>query len=143
VIFWDRAFTEALVDKGLSSLARSYTHPFLLIMSNHYWKGRTIPLITKKFQHVQVVGCSPHFSFRGGKGAGDTLIMAIVGTPTVEELEQSPALDKNSVSVIDVLSNRFETTQKQLAELERLTERCTAPTKRMRLKREFYHRKYQ
>lgn len=68
--------------------------------------------------------------------------MAIVGTPTIEELEQSPALDKNSVSVFDVLSNRFETTQKQLAELERLSERCTAPTQRMRMKTKFYGGEY-
>lgn len=136
-MFWDRAFTFQLVDNGLSSMARSYTHPFLLIMSNYWWKDRTEPLIKKKFQHIQVVGCSDLYSFRGGKGAGDTLIMAIVGTPTIEELDQTQSLDKTSVSVIDVLSNRFDTTEKQLHEIERFSNHCTVPTQRIRARTKF------
>lgn len=133
-LLWDRALIPQVVKETFRSLARSYTHPFLLIMSNYWWKTRTIPLISKVFRDVQVISVSQNYSFRGGKGAGDRLIMAIVGTPILEDIASLPALDEACVSVIDVLDNRFDTHEKQRSEIERIRKRCCTPLKRLRSK---------
>ena len=120
----------------MHSLVRSYTTPFLLVMSNYWWKDRTLPIITKIFRDVQVVGCSENFKFRGGKGAGDRLIMAIVGTPILDELASLPPLDEACVSVVDVSENRFNTHDKQRSEIESIrasnSYSCSNVTMRLR-----------
>lgn len=123
-LLWDRALIASVVMATLLSLARSYTQPFLLVMSNYWWKGRTLPMITKVFRDVQVVGCTSRYKYRGGKGSGDSLIIAIVGTPILGQLALLPPLDEACVSVFDVLRNRFDSHDKQLNEIERMSERC-------------------
>ena len=117
-MLWDRALISSVVEATLYSLARSYTTPFLLVMSYYWWKVRTLPIISKVFRDVQVIGCTDNFKFRGGKGAGDRLILAIVGTPIIDDLAALPSLDEASASVIDVLENRFNTHDKQRREIE-------------------------
>ncbi len=124
-LLWDRALCSSVVEATLYSLARSYTTPFLLVMSNYWWKDRSLPIITEVFHNVQVVGCTDNFKFRGGKGAGDRLILAIIGTPIIECLAALPPLDEACVSVIDVLEGRFNTHAKQRREIERFTARNT------------------
>lgn len=99
-------------------------------MSNYWWKSRTIPLISKVFRDVQVISVTPSFKFRGGKGAGDRLIMAIVGTPILDNIADLPPLDEACVSVIDVLKNRFDTHDKQRSEIERIRKRCCTSSER-------------
>jgi len=137
-LLWDRALIPQVVIATFWSLARSYTRPFLLVMSNYWWAYRTIPLISKVFRDVQVLDCTDNFKFRGGKGAGDRLIMALVGTPVLEELAALPPLDESSVSVIDVLENRFDTHEKQRTEIERIRQQCDISTIRPRKMPDYY-----
>ncbi len=64
--------------------------------------------------------------------------MALVGTPVLEELASLPPLDEASVSVIDVLENRFDTHEKQRSEIERIRKGCDISTIRDRMKPDRY-----
>ena len=66
------------------------------------------------------------------------LIMALVGTPVLEELAALPPLDESSVSVIDVLENRFDTHEKQRTEIERIRQQCDISTIRPRKMPDYY-----
>ncbi len=132
-LLWDRAFNDDLVEATFHSLARSYTQPFLLIMSNEKWQFRSKALLEDVFSDVQVVGITEHITFRGGT-SGDSLIYAYVGSPHSNILATLPPLDKLSPSVNDVSSHRFGKGNKITAEIERILSRCDAPFQRTRRK---------
>lgn len=119
ILFWDRAFNDEITRATVRSLCRSYTTPFLFIASVYYWKSRTCPELKKFFRDVQPLGVSEHFSFKCGDGSGDSLIIALVGTPLPEKVASLPALDECNVSVCDVLANRFDSHEKLRSEIDR------------------------
>lgn len=131
ILLWDWALIVEVVKATLKSLARSYTQPFLLVMSSYWWYDRSLPEIEDVFEMVQVVGCSAQYKFRASKGGGDSLIIAIVGSPKATTLDASPTLDANSVSVVDVLNHRFDSDSKRLAEFDRLLNQCDEEIKRI------------
>lgn len=131
-LLWDRAFNDEVVVATFRSLARSYTQPFLLIMSNEKWSFRSQALLKDFFSHVQVVGMTEHFTFRGGT-SGDRLIFAYVGSPLDSVLDDLPPLDESSPSVNDICRHRFDSRVKLHKEIERFISECDAPFKRQRV----------
>jgi hypothetical protein len=103
-------------------------------MSQYWWKEETLPVLETMFLNVQVVGCSNSMKFRGGKGAGDTLIMAIVSSPNPSVLADLPPMDIDSVGVIDILNHRFDSNITRSKEFAHLIRVSNDPTKRERLK---------
>lgn len=80
-------------------------------------------MLQEVFQNVQVIGVSQHYQFRGGT-SGDTLIMAIVGTPLKSALAMLPPLDSCSPSVVDVFTHRFGSDEKRKKEMGRFLSNC-------------------
>jgi len=132
-LLWDRAFNDDVVEASFQSLARSYTQPFLLIMSNEKWVYRSKALLEDVFSDIQVVGITERFTFRGGT-SGDSLIYAYVGSPHDTFLETSPPLDESSPSVNDIRRHRFGCDNQIHNEIERYVSQCDAPLKRERKK---------
>lgn len=126
---WDRALIEDVVYSTFDSLARCYTHPFLLVMSIYFWKERSV-ILRQMFKKVQIIGCSKLYKFRGSKGSGDSLIMAIVSSPEPIEVAALPPLDASSPSVFDLLQHRFDSFTKREAEYMHLLSVCDLPTQR-------------
>ncbi len=132
-LLWDRAFNDEVVIATFRSLARSYTLPFLLIMSNDKWSFRSQALLKDFFSHVQVVGMTEHFTFRGGT-SGDRLIFAYVGSPLDNVLANLPPLDESSPSVNDICHHRFDSGDKLHNEIERFISKCDEPFQRQRVR---------
>ena len=135
-LLWDRALAQEVVEATFESLARSYTQPFLFIMSNYWWKRRTVPLIERAFEHVQVVGTTQSYKI-SGFNSGDRLIMTIVKAPLKSALDQLTPLDESCPIVMDILSRRFGSEDKRRKEVDRFLKEETR-TRRTRNKPTYF-----
>jgi len=133
IFIWDKAFNPPTVQAAFLSLARSYIHPFLLIMSYEKWKERSHELLQDVFSQIQVVGLTEHLTFRCGN-EGDRLIYAFVASPHIHVLATLPPLDRSSPSVIDISKNRFGTRAEVQNEMNRFELKYNAPSKRKSIK---------
>lgn len=121
------AFNDDCVIGILDSMLRSYSGPFLLILSRQKITKR-IAFIQERFDNVFILDQTHLMKFRGNGSSGDSLVMVLVSAPNQAWIDGNhlPSIPEDSFSVYQYTKANTTTIEDTVSYYYRLHNRCNA-----------------